>query len=103
MNASTCPTGHGIGNAGKASDLALRRAGRTRGRARDLASGDERVVEDKGGARRENLLAELNRVRRVENIREGTRETDSAHDTTPVMKRPRRFGQLPESRRADTC
>jgi hypothetical protein len=31
------------------------------------------------------------------------RETDSAHETTPVMKGPRRFGQLPKSRRADTC
>jgi hypothetical protein len=46
------------------------------------------VVEDKGGARRENLLAEPNRVPRVENIREGVCETDSAHETTPVMKGP---------------
>jgi hypothetical protein len=36
----------------------------------------------------EQLLAEPNRVRRVENIREGMREADSAHETTPVMKRP---------------
>jgi hypothetical protein len=74
--------------AGKGSELALRRAGRTRDRARELASGDARVVEDKGGARLEELLAEPNRVRRVENIREGMREADSAHATTPVMKRP---------------
>jgi hypothetical protein len=62
------------------------------------------VVDDNGGARLEKLLAEPNRVRRVENIREGMREADSAHETTPVMKRPRRFGQLvPSVGVPDTC
>jgi hypothetical protein len=37
------------------------------------------------------LLADTDRVRRVDNIREGMREADSAHETTPAMKRPRRF------------
>jgi hypothetical protein len=36
----------------------------------------------KGGASLENLLAEPNRVRRVENIRERMREADLAHETT---------------------
>ena len=61
------------------------------------------MVEDKGGARRENLLVEPNRVRRVENVREGMREADSADETMPVMKRPRRFGQLPNLGVPDTC
>jgi hypothetical protein len=54
------------------------------------------VVEDKGAARRENLLVEPNRVRRVENIREGMRETDSAHETTPVMKGPGDSASFPK-------
>jgi hypothetical protein len=54
------------------------------------------VVEDKGGARRENLLVEPNRVRRVENIREGMRETDSAHETTSVMKGPGDSASFPK-------
>jgi hypothetical protein len=49
------------------------------------------VVEDKGGERLKKLLADTDRVRRVDNIREGMREADSAHETTPAMKRPRRF------------
>jgi hypothetical protein len=61
------------------------------------------VVEDKCGARLENLLAEPNRVRRVENIRERMRGADSAHETTSVMKRPRRFGQRPNLGVPDTC
>lgn len=61
------------------------------------------MVEDKRGARLGKLLAEPNRVRRVENIREGIREADSAHETTPVMKRPRRFGQPPNLDVPDTC
>jgi hypothetical protein len=61
------------------------------------------VIEDKGGARLENLLAEPNRVRRVENIRERMREADSAHETTPVMKRPRRFRPVSNLGVPDTC
>jgi hypothetical protein len=53
------------------------------------------VVEDKGGERLKKLLADTDRVRRVDNIREGMREADSAHETAPAMKRPRKFGQLP--------
>jgi hypothetical protein len=61
------------------------------------------VVEDKRGARLEKLLAEPNRDRRVENIREGMREADSAHETTPVMKRPGTFGRPPNLGVPDTC
>jgi hypothetical protein len=71
LQCPTCRPGLASVMAGKGSELALRRVGRTRGRARERASGDERVVDDNGGARLEKLLAEPNRVRCVENIREG--------------------------------
>lgn len=62
------------------------------------------MVEDKGGASLEILLAEPNRVRRVEIIRERMREADLAHQTTPVMKRPRRdSASVRISACTDTC
>ena len=60
------------------------------------------AVEDKGGERLDKGLADPDRVRRVDNIRIGTREVDSAHPTTPARTRPRRFGQLPNLDVPDT-